>query len=116
MKHRIARHAPAALLGAILICIVPVTNAFALATISSVNPSASPRGVQISNVQINGGSFSSILNPTVSFGTGIAVSNQRVQSGSVMLVDIDISSTAAFGPRDVTVTDSLGSNTCTKCF
>ena len=116
MKHRIARNASAALVGAILICIIPVTNAFALATISSVNPSASPRGVQISNVQINGSAFSSLFTPTVSFGSGIAVSNVRVQSGSVLLVDIDISASAPFGVHTVTVDDGLGSPSSCQCF
>jgi hypothetical protein len=117
MKSRVARHASLLLVGAILLVVVPVTNAFALATISSVNPSASPRGLQIPNVQINGTSFSSLFTPDVSFGTGIAVTNVRVQSGSVLLVDLDISTSAPFGVHTVTVNDHLvGSPSSCQCF
>jgi hypothetical protein len=115
MKSRVARRASLILVGAILLVLVPITDAFALATISSVSPPASKRGVSIPNVQINGSGFSSLLTPKVDFGSGISVSNVRVQSGSVLLVDIDISSTAPFGVHTVTVDDGLGPDSC-PCF
>jgi hypothetical protein len=115
MKVPFARRASLIVVGAIMLLMVPITDAFALATISAVKPAASPRGVQIANVEIDGSSFSNLLKPTVDFGSGIAVSNVRVQSSTVLFVDIDIASNAAFGVRTVTVDDGLGADSC-QCF
>jgi len=115
MKHRIARHASAALVGAILLCVVPVTNAFAgLDSISSVTPGQSPAGVANLALTIKG---SFLFAPTFSFNpaTGITI-NSTTQSGNDYIVNITIAATAPIGSRDVTETDLSGSDTCPKCF
>ena len=117
MKHRIARVASAALVGAVLLCVVPMSSAFAgLNSFTSVSPGMLPPGS--SNIQLTlGGSF--LVAPssvTFSPSTGISATTPT-QSGSNWVVYVTIASNAPTGPRDVTENEGLtGSTTCSGCF
>jgi sulfopyruvate decarboxylase TPP-binding subunit len=82
----------------------------------AVFPDYSSRGVSGRGVLVLGSGFDT--GTTVSFsGTGITVNAVDRQSNSVLIVTFTISSTAAFGPRSVTVKDSkAGVDTCVDCF
>jgi hypothetical protein len=113
MKERVLRRASLTMLGALLLLVIPASSAFAASTVDSVTPSAWPAGRTI-NVQINGSGY--LLTPTVSFGTGISVSNVAVQSLNVITATLTIASNAPTGFHTVTVSDSLGTAHCNTCF
>ena len=74
-------------------------------TISSVAPSAGTAGASLT-VTVTGTSFQP--GASTSFGAGVTVSSTTVVSSTQLSVAIAIGSTAALGPRDVTVTNPDG--------
>jgi hypothetical protein len=115
MKDRVARRASLIVLGALLLLVIPVSSAFALATISSVNPPAEPRNVT-TDLKIIGNAFSTLFPPTVDFGPGITVNTVNVDSGSQLTVNVTITANAPTGVHTVTVDDGLGSPSSCMCF
>jgi len=113
MKARVARHASLILVAAILLVVVPITNAWALDSLSSVSPSMLAPGAT-ADLTMHG---SFLLTPTFTFNpaTGITINSSHA-SGSDYVVNVTIATTAATGPRDVIVNDGLSSSTCSKCF
>ena len=113
MKERVLRRASLTMLGAILLLVIPASSAFAASSVDSVAPAASRAGRSL-DVSINGSGF--LLTPTVSFGTGISVSNVVVQSLNVITATLTIASNAPTGFHTVTVSDTLGTAQCNTCF
>jgi hypothetical protein len=72
-------------------------------TVGSVNPSSGAQGQSLSNVVISGSNFQS--GATCSFGAGITVNSCTFNSATQLTANITISSTAATGTRNVTVTN-----------
>jgi hypothetical protein len=117
MKDRVARSASLIVLGAMLLLVIPATNAFALATVTSVTPNALPPGATNADLTLNGSGF--ILSPTVTFtpATGITINSTRAGGdANHFIVNVTIALNAPTGPRTVTVDDGLGSSSCVGCF
>ena len=72
-------------------------------SVSSVNPSSGAQGQNLPSVIIAGSNFQS--GATCSFGTGITVNSCTFNSATQLTASITISSTAALGSRNVTVTN-----------
>jgi subtilisin family serine protease len=77
----------------------------AIPSIASVSPSSATQGSSLT-VAIAGSSFQSGI--TVSFGPDVTITSTTVTSATQLSVAIVIPATAAFGPRDVTVTNPDG--------
>src|SRR5207245_5343646 len=74
-------------------------------TIASVSPSSGAPGASLT-VSVTGTNFQA--GASASFGAGVTVSSTTVVSSTQLSVAIAIASTAAMGPRDVTVTNPDG--------
>jgi subtilisin family serine protease len=74
-------------------------------TVGSVAPNQGTPGAQVA-ATITGTGFGS--GSTVSFGSGITVSNLAVASSTQLTATLTIAAGAALGSRDVTVTNSIG--------
>lgn len=73
---------------------------------TSISLATSGRRRESLTVQVNGAFFQAT--PTVSFGAGIGVASVTLVSSTQLLVDVTVSSTAALGTRNVTVTNPDG--------
>ena len=86
-----------------------LTSAFQVGTVpivTGVNPNFGGQGQTLIGVLISGANFQGGAN--VTFGAGITVTFIQVNAANEIEVDIDISATAALGPRTVTVTNPDG--------
>jgi hypothetical protein len=72
-------------------------------TVTSVSPNSGTPGQNLPSVTINGSNFQS--GATCSFGAGITVNSCGFVSSTQLTANISISSSAAMGPRNVTVTN-----------
>jgi hypothetical protein len=71
-------------------------------TVTSVNPSFGAQGQSVPNVVVAGAAFDSSV--VCSFGAGITVNSCTFNSSAQLVADITITSAAAVGPHNVTVT------------
>jgi hypothetical protein len=76
-------------------------------TVLSVSPNTGTRG-SFFGVTITGNNFKPGTGLQVSFGEGVEVSNIAFVDGSTLSADIQVTDSAAFGTRDVTVTNPDG--------
>ena len=85
-------------------------------TVTSTNPSSSPRGVSNISVTVNGTGFASGAVASFS-GTYVVVNSTSFVSATQLTANVTIHGVAALGPRNVTVTNpGGGAGTCTGCF
>ena len=83
--------------------------------LTSINPNSGAPGQTLGSVILTGSNFQS--GAACSFGTGITVNSCTFNSGTQLTASIAISSGAAVGTRDVTVTDpGNGSSTLSSAF
>jgi subtilisin family serine protease len=73
---------------------------------AETDPSSGAQGASSMIVDIYGGEFAP--NATASFGNGVTVQSVEYKSGSQLRATISIGTSAAAGPRDVTVTNADG--------
>ena len=89
---------------------VTKNNAFTVLgdiTVTAVNPSSVNRGVNNVNLAVTGANF--MDGATITFsGTGITVNSVTYNSSTSLTVNVNISSSAALGSRDITVTNPYG--------
>ena len=85
-------------------------------TVTSTNPSSSLRGVSNILVAVNGTNF--VSGAVASFsGTYVVVNSTSFVSSTQLTANVTIHGVAAFGARDVTVTNpDGGAGTCVGCF
>jgi parallel beta-helix repeat protein len=85
-------------------------------TISSVTPNSGAAG-QTVNVTITGTNFTGVVCPAgVTFGAGITTASCTVSSATQITASLTISSSAANGSRDISITNTLGTGTLTAGF
>ncbi|MBW8792614.1 MAG: fibronectin type III domain-containing protein [Streptomyces sp.] len=94
------------------------SNAFTVTqnpVVTSVLPASASRGTTDADVTFNGSGFQAGATVTAS-GTGVTFSSIS-GSGSTLTGKVTVAGDAAYGPRDVTVTNpDGGTSTCTGCF
>ena len=97
-------------------CFTVGTVSGASPTVTSTNPTSSPRGVNNISVTVNGTGF--VTGAAASFsGSYVVVNSTSFVSSTQLTANVTIHGVAALGTRDVTVTNPGGaSGICTACF
>ncbi len=77
-------------------------------------PNTAMAGAVHQMIAISGMNFSPDAAVSIS-GSGVTIDSTAVKSATKIVIFVDVSGTAATGARDITVTESGGTGTCTGC-
>jgi hypothetical protein len=86
----------------------------AAVVVKSITPNTLSQGSSEVGVTIAGGGFVTGAKVTSS-GTGVTFTSVAIVSSTEITADATVTSSAATGARSITVKDSAGKGTCTKC-